>query len=484
VADIVFEPTTKQILNPGPMLRSPVNNIIYLEVPPGPDPNRPGESYAGELLGGNGKPLDPVITYTWNLGDDLIHANSSSARASYSIGGYYDAILRTDTEFGAYRITFINNAIDIVESSNLWLWNYSSSPLAPPLMSGQTAVSAYEYGLLSETFKIKANNFQTLNQNSSFLNSQPNSAQQIQEFKRNNAFAPRTTTSSGAGGTCMLFNATGRTAAQPVSSEQIQISEYNGFTDTYTNLYTPISRPWNWAPLVAPSQVYFILGYPTSPIAPNTSPTNQERVTLPLLTISPVSDSLSLSNYLNGAQELQNNVSVFESGNSVYGNFSVYRTTWKDSTGYIIRNDGVGPFFRLKSFYRTEGTVTTPFINIRKLPDMPGSTKLEGELVTLNNGVFFFNNTGSISAYNDTSGVWETGGPGTNSAVFSLLQDQSVPGYDNPSNTLLAASDGDMKAYLSFDYSPNAFIKFNLIDLTFSTLGSRPSGNQWMMGVY
>jgi hypothetical protein len=282
----------------------------------------------------------------------------------------------------------------------------------------------------------------------------------------------------------MLFNATGRTAAQPVSAENIQVTEYNGFTDTYFNLYAPINRPWNWAPLVAPTQVYFILGYPTTPIAPNTSPTNQDRVTMPLLTLSPTVDQLQLANYLNGAQELQSNVSVFEDGNSVYGNFSAYRTTWKDQTGYIIRNDGVGPFYRLKSFYRTEGVLATPFVNIRKLPDMPGSTKLEGELVTLSAGVFFFNNSGSISAYNDSTQTWETGGPGQSSGVFRLLQDQTAAGFDNPSNTLLAASDGDKRAFISFDYSPNSFIVFNLVDLTFSTLGSRPAGNQFLMGIY
>jgi PKD repeat protein len=484
LAVIDLEPTTKQILLPGPMLRTPVNNVIFIDVPPGPDPNRPGFSYAGEALDGGGKPLDPITNYTWNLGDDLPHDNSPITRASYSIGGLYDVILRTDTEFGAYRITFMDNAIDVVEVANLWLWNYAMSPMGPPLGPGQVAVSTYEYGLLSETFKIKANNFQTLNQDPSFLASQPNSAQQTREFLRNNAFAPRSTTTSGAGGTVMLFNATGRTAIEPVSAEQIQISEYNGFTDTYTNLYAPINRPWNWAPLVAPSQVYFFLGYPTSAIAPNTSPTNQSRVTLPLMSLAPTTDNLTLANYLNGAQELQNNVAVFESGQSVYGNFSVYRTAWKDNTGYIIRNDGVGPFFRLKSFYRTEGSVASPFMNVRKLPDMPGSTKLEGQLVALSAGVFFFNNSGAISAYNDASGVWETGGPGANSGTFRLLQDQTAPGFDDPNNTLLAASDGDKKAYLSFDYSPNAFIKFNLVDLTFSTLGSRPAGNQWLMGIY
>ena len=99
-------------------------------------------------------------------------------------------------------------------------------------------------------------------------------------------------------------------------------------------------------------------------------------------------------------------------------------------------------------------------------------------------GFFFFNNSGSISAYNDSSGVWEVGGPSGNSATFRSVQDTSVSGFDSPENTLLAASDGDRIAYLSYDYSSNALIKYNGTDSTFVNIGPRPSGEQWIMGVY
>jgi len=115
---------------------------------------------------------------------------------------------------------------------------------------------------------------------------------------------------------------------------------------------------------------------------------------------------------------------------------------------------------------------------------MAGTTKTEGELVTLSSGLFFFNNSGSIAAFNDTTGTWETGGPSSSSVAFRSLQDTTVEGFNDLSNTLLATSDLDRIAYLSFDYSPNAFVKFNTVDLTFTSLGSRPSGEQWTMGVY
>lgn len=471
-ATIQINPITGQILSTGPKIRSTTNKFIELEVPPGENLATPGYTYAGEFLVGL-TPLDPVITYTWALSDDLLHSNSNITRASYSIGGLYDLILRVDTTFGSYRITEYNQSIDIVESTNLWLWNFTTFP----------TVVANEFGLISETFKTAST---TLNATSddSFLNLVSNSVQQKREFNRNVGFVPRGTIPSGSQGTNLLFWASGRTIFLPASSEKINIAEYNGFTDSYVS-HAPIFRPWNWIFLGAPSSAYFLLGTTTSPVIPNSSPTNQTRDAYSYLSLSNSSLVFNNTNYTNGANELMQNVSIFDnSGSSVYGHFSVYRTTWKDNNGYIIRNDGIGPFFRLRSFYRTEGDISDPVQIIKKLPDMTGSTKFEGQLVPLSQGVYFFNNSGAVSAYNTLSGVWNNNSVGSNSAAFRSLQDTTVSGFDDASNTLLAASDSDRKAYLSYDYSPNVFIRFNEVDTTFSLLGSRPNGNQWQIGIY
>ena len=141
-------------------------------------------------------------------------------------------------------------------------------------------------------------------------------------------------------------------------------------------------------------------------------------------------------------------------------------------------------FFRLSDFYRTNGSLSSPFGTITKLPSIVGSVKLEGQLVALSNGVFLFNNTGEICAWNDTSLTWEVGRANSSSISFRSLQDFSVSGFDDRSNTLLAVSDGDRAAYLSYDYSPKAFIKFDGTDLTFSVVRTRPSGSQFKMGIY
>lgn len=480
VIDLV--PRSGQTLTPGtpsggpyavnPKIRATANTLIDLEVPLGFNPNT-GLSYAGEELDGHGRAIDPITSYTWSLADDLQHNNSSTARVSYSVGGVYDLILRVDTEYGAYRITSYPDALDVVERDNLWLWTFDNSESA----------SSYEFGLLSETFKAKAPTPLVVGYDTSFLAGQSNAAQQIKEFKKNNGFAQRGSSQSGLGGSGLLYWASGRGQADSPSLEKIQFSEFNGFTETYV-ARPSIFRPWNWVPLASPDKVYFILGGDGTDPAANTSPTNQTKHDLTLSDLSVASTTLSNSNYKNGADELKQNEVTYSGGETEQGDMSVYRSCWRADTGFVLRNQGVGSFFRLSSFYRTSGNATESFIDIRKLPNMAGPAKVEGQLVPLSQGVFFFNNSGSVAAYNPTSGVWETGGPGINSAAFRSFQDTSMIGFDDPGNTLLAASDGQHIAYLSYDYSAKAFVKFNSADLTFSKVVARPGGVQWQIQIF
>jgi len=204
-----------------------------------------------------------------------------------------------------------------------------------------------------------------------------------------------------------------------------------------------------------------------------------------LTTLAISTNTLTDSDLLGGAVELKENTSAYDDlGVSIYGDFSVYRTGFDGGTGFMGRNDGVGAFFRIKSFYRTEGTLGSQFQTFRKLQDIQGPTKEEGEFTDLSSGMYLINNSGSVSAWDNSAETWSTGGPGVNSVLYRGLQDTSVANFDNSANTLLLESDGDRRAYVSFDYSSSAFLKFSEIDLTFSTLGDRPEGNQLMMGVY
>ena len=496
-AVIRFTPvTTYQTTTPGnpvdgpyitpPKIRSPINELITIEVPEGENSATPGISFGGESLNDLGNPFDPITSYTWSLSDDLLHGTSRTTKALYSVGGIYDLQLRTDTEFGGYRITTYEDAIDIVENTNLWLWKFS----------GDTTVRHYEYGLLSETFKTTSAASLTVIRDDSFLDSVPASEADDdptirlrlkREFKKNVGFSKRGTVSSGKQGNSLLYWASGRSETDLATEETIEVREFNGFEGTYITR-SSIDRPWNWIDFSSSSKSYFAFGGTTEDPLPNASPTNLYSHTLNLTNLSvsiPSSPSFDSTNLLGGATELMENVSVYDDdGVTKYGHMSVYRSAVKDNTGYMTRNDGVGTFFRIKSFYRLEGTVGTPFQSFRKMQDIQGPTKAECEITNLITGIYLLNNSGSISNWNDSSEVWATGGPGVNSVAYRSLQDTSIDGFDSAKNTLLLTSDGDRRAYISFDYSENAFLKFNQIDLTFSSLGSRPQGEQFIMEIY
>ncbi len=460
-----------------PVIRSPVNTLVSLVIPAGENVHIAGQTYAGEKLSETNSIIDAITSYTWSLSDDLDHsAVTSSTKASYSIGGLYDMKLRVDTTYGAYRITTYQNSIDIVEKQNLWLFTYNSNNIQ---------VSGYEYGLLSETFKVLPNSTFTPNADSSFLSPAANATQQIREFERNTGFVPRSNVSSGAHGDALLFYAGGRTIFQTAGDEEVKFVKYNGFANTFDNAIPNFSRPWNWANFNSSTTAYFLFGTPTSTPSAFTSPVNPVKVEYNIAGGSTTTSTLTATQFSNGADELLSNVALFDgSGNNIYGNFSVYRTAFKNNIGYVLRNDNVGEFFRIRSFYKTSGTLGSPVQTIKKLADMPGPTKIDGELMSMTPGLLFFNNTGSISAYNDVGGVWETSGPGVNAVTFRNLQDQTVANFDDVGQPLLAASDGDKRCYLSYDYSKEAFIKFNANSFTFNSLSGRPPGKQWMMGIY
>lgn len=486
---INYRPTQKYTNGNPPRVRSVAGSFVDLEVPVGENPSKPGYSNGGELLDGHENAIDPIAEYTWNLKDELTHVNSNTARASYSMGGYYDIILRVDTSYGAYRITKYEKSIDIIEPVNLWLFNYSTHN-----SDGSGVVRAYEFGLNSETFKTMGNG-QTLpitrsNEflsksplsygSSSYFNETLNKAKN--EFRNNVELIQAGSISSGHKGNSLLFWSEGGIAED---SRTITIKKYNAFDDTYVNPTAISNRPWNWAALSGLDKIYFLFGQSNTNV-PNQNPSLDKRLDYTLSTEmfdSPI--NLTSGSFENGADELLEHPSVYDvSGVATNGYFASYRTAWKDSTGYILRNSSVNEFYRLSNFYKTKGTVSSPFNTITKLPDMTGSIKTEGQLVTMVNGIFMFSNSGEICAWNDTSMVWEVGQANSSSLSFMSLQDSSVSGFDDRSNTLLAASDKDRMAYLSYDYSTKAFIKFNGTDLTFSTTKYRPNGIQFKMGVY
>lgn len=493
-AQILIKHTSAQNYIDGnpPKLRSLANTFIEIEVPEhecnSSSSCNPCYSPAGELLNSDCSRIDPIKEYTWILNDDLPHANSNVAKALYSLGGYYDIVLRVDTEFGAYRITQYEGSIDIIESRNLWLFNYATEN-----SDSSGTIQAYEFGLNSETFKTLGNQKPTISRNDGFLSQAPLSygdeeyysetlSRSKKEFRRNVEFAPVGTLTSGNKGNSLLFWANGGAS---IDSKSISVSKYNAFDDHYETLDVISNRPWNWLALSSSDKTYFLFGQGTT-ISLNQNKSFDEKLEYDLGTQSYASPiTLTSSFFENGANELLDHPSFYDEGIPTNGYFASYRTAWKDFTGYILRNSSVNEFFRLSDFYKTKGTITSPLGSITKLPNIIGSAKLEGQLVSMFNGIFMFNNSGEICAWNDTSLTWEVGRANSSSLTFRSLQDTNLSNFDDKSNTLLATSDGDRIAYLSYDYSQKTFIKFNGTDLTFQrSKVFRPSGTQFKMGVY
>lgn len=423
---------------------------------------------SGEMAG------DPIVSYSWDFGDDLGHGNAPTAKAQYAVGGLYDVVLRVDTLLKAYRTTVFQGKINVIERNNLWLLVF------PDESSAVTKeVNAHEFGLISESFKTTTRTSQEVTRNPTMVNSAPSASSKVAEYRRNVGFASGLGFYSGDKNKALVF----WTEDEHAGSVGIRFRNYQGFLDLWSvpPSLDLLDRGWNWVSLVGSRKLYLLFGTDGLPAShpPGTSPTNQTRQDIDLTTLTVRNVAMDNTFYRNGAEELEQNTGLGSGGD-----YSVYRSCFKGSNGFIARNAGVGTFFRIKSFYRTEGTLADEFLFVRKLPDIPGSTKLEGQLVALADGIYFFDNSGEIVGYGTTDGTWRILGPGANSSPFRALQDQTVQDFDGPGNSLVAASDGDANAYLSYDYSPNVFIRFNALDRTFRSLVARPSGEQMLMGQY
>ena len=488
-AVVDFVPTSDQIYSPGtriiqgstnpagpwatpPKIKSKTNKFITIFTDPSSHylnvEDETQRSNIGEELNLSLSPVDPVEEYIWILSDNLPHGNDASVSASYGLGGIYDLVLRVNTLNGAYRITKYPGAIDIIEDKNLFLFT----------ISGNTPIT-HEFGLVSQEFKTGFDSGTTIDYDDSFLNGSYQEEQAKFELSRNVGFAPVNTITSGNGGTAIIPYATGGSSPN-VTTQNIKVLNFSGFSNLLTTSSLEINRPWNWMFLPYATESYFILGtedaYPQSAI---TSPSNQHVDVLNLGGVPSIGTgfNFSTSNYINGANELTTIPNATSEPK-----WQVNRTTIKNNTGYILRNEAVGLFFRLTNFYQTEGTSSQPLINIRKLQDMSGQVRTEGQIVSLASGIYFFNNSGSVAAYDTVANIWKT--LSITASVFKNFQDTTLSGYDNTANTLLAATDKDRIAYLSFDYTNNSFIKFNSVENTFIKLNPRPQGDQWLLTIY
>lgn len=427
-----------------------------------------------EVIDNGENDCDSITEYTWDLSDDLSHFNTDNTTASYSIGGIYDVKLRVDTELGAYRITNVPQVINVVEKRNLWLLLFDSESNDNSVNKN---VVTYEFGLISESFKTTNMPTLAVSRDYSFMSGYDEDIYQKNLFRKNNGFAPRGTITSGELGKSVVFWAS--------DESTINLQQFEPFNEIWSaSLLSTISHNWGWTYLNTVNDLYILFGQDT--VTSNPTLTEQTRHKLHLSNYSLGSANYIMADYSNGSEELMYNPDDYP---------ATYKSATFGSSGYIARNSaGPSSFFKISDFYGFSGTSTDIVRDIVKLQDIPGTSKEECELVSLSNGVYVFNNSGELAMYSPSTNTWSTGGPGVGSSTFKKLQDTSVLEYiygfnsistdfQNLSNTLKISSDGDRRAYLSYDYSENAFIKFNEVDLTFTSIGSRPNKNEQFMNI-
>jgi|694.fasta_scaffold21476_5 hypothetical protein len=507
-AEISYVKTESQLLfgdennNRDSLIVSPTNIAISIFVK---------QDESENLINGENA-LDPVNFYTWGLQDDLVHLNQEYTKALFSVGGIYDVVLRTDTESGNYRISKFKSNIDIIEKSNLWLWTATKA-------GGGVILNGNEFGLISETFKTLGSQ-PISDKNNSFLeiiSTDPScdcedlccekcytyseQCRKIREFDKNNGFAKIGGLGSGDKNTNgIIFWATGRQIDEDPINEKISFKEYNAFGDYYSEYGATLeggenfSRQWGWVHFVVDVDIYFLFGNKGLGVDTSSSLNDCKTIEASNSNSSHSVESVRHTLEINNQQFSACNFNSFKNGAEEILNYSVptegysfYRSAWKDGSGYILSNVSGSEYFRIRNFYKTSGTVSSYISDVTKINDMSGPAKSEGELVSLSSALYFFNNSGSISVFNTTTGVWTTGGPGVGSTAFKSLQDTNIDKFDDINQTLFANSDEDHNVYISYDYSPKSFIKFNDIDLTFRYLGKRPGSSaekQWLSTIY
>lgn len=451
-AEIEFVPSTNQELIGG-KLRTKISNDVNIRV-----------IDTGQDLG------DSIKKITWNTGNGVT-LEGASINASYDVGGVYDINLRIESQLGGFRITNFTDVVDVLEKRNIWLATQTS-------FSGTNKqINVYEYNIFANLFKSETSNTLNVTKNDGFLTGLPNEQQQKAEFRKNNGFVNKSNISSGDNGNSLLFWAEG--ASSDYGSQLIKFSDYNPFTRLFSTVPNSvhIERNWNWLSINGSNDLYFILGTKYGP--PNAN-TDLDSYKLSKQTLTNEKIKLNSDDFINGAGELRQHIG----DGTIDGEFCVYRGCYHDGNGYFLRNDNVGQFFRIKSFYKTNAEFGNPIGKITKLPDLPSSLKLEGELVSLLSGVYFFYNSGEINYYNPLTNIWTSGSPSNGVNSFFSITDKTVNNYSDPKNTLIVTSDDNRYAYLSYDYSRDSFIRYDETNSVFEKLTSRPNHPQFAICCY
>ena len=390
---------------------------------------------------------NPIVQYKWDDGSSTgsSYASNPTADITYTKGGLYFIKAKVTTDLGNYawakHLDVNGNEIpvDIVERENLWHLIMDV---------GTSIVRCYELGLDSLIFKVANRTPLNLHLNKAFVYSE------YENHLANKGYHHISNYNH-----VIVWTKNGAT---------ISVAKQNALTDSWlTKMEWEHLRMWNWVSFGLGNKIYIVQGATDES---NWSLTDTELASFDPIVEIWTTEILPDSAY-SSALELKEYPDKCPTG---------YRMCEKDGYGYIVRSTGPPESREFAKLYSFD-PVSLTWLAREQVP--AGLEPPECQIVPLIDGIYVFWNAPHVLRYDVVANVWTIASQ-SDKDQWHLLHDTTALGFDDITATFLATSDGNTKAFLSFDYSPNTLIFFDQSTSTFQKYSARPIGEQWEMKIF
>lgn len=401
-----------------------------------------------------------ILKYLWDIpykdSDEI--PSAPSLRLTFEAGGFYNIGLKVVSVDSSWIGSFLQNAIDVVEKNSLWI-GYASKP------SGKFYL--HEYSPSTDTWKANSSNFDL---------------DYKYDFVRNEEKYFDLTFRSSKGMHAISLSDNAYLIWAP-NERNIKSAQYDAMTNAFTNKNSHI-RMHNWFTLYMPvfnSSRIYILGGTTD--LQNFTNVNQQItyydinndsyviVTQEFILPSDGSDDVvSLTKSFENAQDFVINPSYKDK--QITNKLIKWKRTNYAGFGYILRNSENDI---LEDMFRFDPSLNL-FTNVNS--NIPFS-KTELGFEGLSDGIYVASNAGDIYRYTTSSNVWTTTTVGAIQEYSSIFRQS---GRESTNDNTISVSSSESRTinssntnlYFSYDYSLDAFGKFDSTNLTYSRLGTRP----------
>ncbi len=401
-----------------------------------------------------------IIKYLWDIPYKSLDEipNSSSLRLTFESGGIYSIGLKVISIDSSWIGSFLKNAVDVVEKNSLWI-SYVSKP------SGR--FSLHEYSPNTDTWKENGTNFD-LEYKYDFIENED----KYFDLTFRNSKGMHAISSSDSAFLIWASN-----------ERSVNSAKYNAMTNSFFNNNSHI-RMHNWFTLYMPvfnsSRIYILGGITDLKNFNNINQqityydiNNDSYVTVTQEFILPSDgndDVVSLTKSFENAQDFVINPSYYN--NKIVNKLIKWKRANYAGFGYILRNSENDILEDMFKFDPSLNLFTSINSNI---PFSKTELGFEG----LSDGIYVVSNKGDIYKYTTSTNTWTTTTAGAVQEYSSIFRqgggesvnDNAISVSGSESRTI---NSSNTNLYFSYDYSLDAFGKFNSTNLTYSRLGERP----------